>query len=139
MNAAVPILGGQTEPPRARQSVMVDFLRAQVLAPTWCGERFHAVFLDSERAFLGDSPLGVGGAGTLSVRMREIFRLALAFDAHGILLAHNHPSGECRPSQCDIKATQRLNKVAKALDVTLLDHLIFTQGTTYSMRAGGQL
>jgi len=122
-----------------RQQAVVDFLRSMVLAPADQGERFHAIFLDSARAYLGDGTLGEGGAGSMSVRMRDVLGRALSLDADAIIIAHNHPSGECRPSEHDIKATDRLNMVAQALDIDLLDHLIFTHDAVYSMRAGGKL
>jgi DNA repair protein RadC len=125
--------------PVARQRAMVDFLRAMVLRPADGIERFHVIFLDQARAYLGDAPLGEGGARSLSVRMREVFGKALSVDAKGIVIAHNHPSGECRPSQRDIDATSRLNTIAKAVDIELLDHLIITHDAVYSMRAGGRL
>ncbi len=139
MMASLSTAMGQLDCRQTHDSSIVNFMRAQVVDPASNAERFHAVFLDDSRAFLGDAPLGRGGTGSLTVRMREIFRLALAFDAHGIILAHNHPSGRCRPSKRDIAATCRLNKVAEALDLALLDHLILTQDSAYSMRAGGKL
>nr|WP_255574031.1 JAB domain-containing protein [Erythrobacter sp. SCSIO 43205] len=99
-------------------------------------ERFHVVFVDERRSHLGDAPMGSGGANCLSLRMRELFTKALSLRAHGIVVAHNHPSGLCRPSRSDIVSTRRLEQVASALDIELLDHLIFTQGAVYSMRAG---
>ena len=71
--------------------------------------------------------------------MRENFGEALRLDAHGLILAHNHPPGHCRPSSCDIIATRRLAEVARALDIVLIDHLIFTDEAVYSMRAEGLL
>lgn len=123
----------------AGQRAIIDFLRAMVLGSPIAGERFHAVFLDQHSAYLGDAPLGEGGADRLSVRMRHVFAKALSLDASGLIIAHNHPSGHCLPSQIDIDATARLKTVAKALDLELLDHLIFTQNAVYSMRAGGKL
>jgi DNA repair protein RadC len=64
---------------------------------------------------------------------------ALRHNATGIILAHSHPSGYCRPSGCDIATTRRLAQVAQALDIALVDHLIFTADAVYSMRAGGLL
>lgn len=75
----------------------------------------------------------------LSVRMRENFGEALRLDARELILAHNHPSGQCRPSSCDMTATRRLAEVARALDIVLIDHLILTDEAVYSMRAGGLL
>jgi DNA repair protein RadC len=81
----------------------------------------------------------LGGLNVLFLRMRENFGEALRLDAHGLILAHNHPSGHCRPSSCDIIATRRLAEVARALDIVLIDHLILTDEAVYSMRAGGLL
>lgn len=133
-----------TRPARAaetnsRQSAMVEYLRAMVIQPPGQIERVHAIFLDRNRGFIGDAPLGHGNSGSLSLRMREVFGRALSFDAHSFIIAHNHPSGQCRPSQYDIDATARLNSIARTLDIELLDHLIFTREAVYSMRAGGLL
>ncbi|WP_299194298.1 JAB domain-containing protein [uncultured Erythrobacter sp.] len=129
----------QTNRPLQQQRAIVDFLRAMVVAKPDEGERFHAVFLDGEQTILGDAPLGQARAGSLSLRMREIFQLALSMDAEGMIVAHNHPSGQCRPSAFDITATRRLKDIARALDIELLDHLIITTSSVYSMRAGGDL
>ncbi len=128
-------------PPTARpnQGAMVDFLRSQVIQAPRHVERFHTVFLDDHFACIGDAPLGLGGAASLSVRMRDLFGLALNLGAQAMIAAHNHPSGKCRPSQYDIDSTRRLQSVANALDIELLDHLIFTRTSVYSMRAGGFL
>lgn len=120
----------------ARDGAMIDFLKAMVLAPPHTAERFHVLFIDRSGAYLGDAPMGSGGMGGLSLRMRDLFAKALSHHAHGILVAHNHPSGECRPSKADIVSTRRLETVATALDIELLDHLIFTKDAVFSMRAG---
>jgi DNA repair protein RadC len=127
------------EAPEARPGVLVAYLREVVLGPRDNRERCHAIFLDPARRYLGDASVGEGGRFALCLRMREIFAEALRLDAHGIILAHNHPSGECRPSDHDIASTRQLAEVARSLDVELLDHLIITEETVYSMRAGGLL
>lgn len=118
---------------------MIAFLRDIVLAPPLRHERGHAIFVDEERGWIGDAPCGIGTMGTLSLRMRALLGEALRHDAAGMILAHCHPSGHCRPSGCDIAATRRLADVARALDIALVDHLIFTPDAVYSMRAGGLL
>ena len=117
----------------------ISFLRNMLIAGGNDVERFHAMFVDAWGTYLGDDTLGQGRAGGLIIRQRELFEGALALGAAGIVIAHNHPSGLCRPSNQDIHATQRLNAVAQALDIELLDHLIFTAHSVYSMRAGGDL
>lgn len=125
--------------PDQRTAAMIAYLRSLVLAPPAQYERGHAIFLDARSAWLGDAPCGIGTMTTLAIRMRALLGDALRHDAAGIILAHSHPSGHCRPSGCDIATTRRLADVARALDITLIDHLIFTTDAVYSMRAGGLL
>lgn len=122
-----------------RHCGMINYLRQIVLAPPAIHERGHAVFVDANHTWLGDTGFGMGSMTGLSLRMRGLFGEALRLRASGIILAHNHPSGHCRPSGNDIAATLRLQDVARALDIILIDHLIFTAEAVYSMRAGGLL
>lgn len=122
-----------------RAMAMIAYLRNIVLAPPVQYERGHAIFLGADSVWLGDAPCGVGTVSALCLRMRTVLGSALRHDAAGMILAHSHPSGHCRPSGCDIAATRRLADVAKALDIALIDHLIFTTDAVYSMRAGGLL
>ncbi len=122
-----------------RAAAMIAYLRSLVLAPPAQYERGHAIFLDQHSNWLGDAACGIGTMTTLAIRMRALLGDALRHDAAGIILAHSHPSGHCRPSGCDIATTRRLAQVARALDITLIDHLIFTTDAVYSMRAGGLL
>lgn len=122
-----------------RTASMIAYLRSLVLAPPAQYERGHAIFLDAHSAWLGDAPCGIGTMTTLAIRMRALLGEALRHEAAGIILAHSHPSGHCRPSGCDIATTRRLASVARALEITLIDHLIFTTDAVYSMRAGGLL
>ena len=71
--------------------------------------------------------------------MREIFAAALKCDAFGLVIAHNHPSGDPRPSRADIEATRRLAETAAALGICLHDHLIFAGGECCSFRELGLL
>jgi DNA repair protein RadC len=122
-----------------RAAAMIGYLRSIVLAPPAQYERGHAIFVDNRSAWLGDVPCGIGTMTTLAIHMRALLGEALRHNAAGIILAHSHPSGHCRPSGCDIAATRRLVEVAGALDIALIDHLIFTTDAVYSMRAGGLL
>lgn len=125
--------------PEDRLAGLIAYLRTLVLAPGAGRECCHVIFLDERRRYLGDANVGLGSLTTLSLRMREIFVEAMRLDARGIILAHSHPSGHCHPSDRDVAATRRLSEVSKALDVELIDHLIFADDAVYSMRAGGVL
>lgn len=134
-----PRIGARSCDQSAGSRGLVGFLRAHFVQAMEGEERFHTVYLDETQGFLGDAPIGEGSAGSLSVRIRDVIGHAITLDARKIIVAHNHPSGECRPSQIDIDATARLKSVASAMDIELLDHLIFTEEAVYSMRAGGKL
>lgn len=139
LTLARPSVRDQTPLPEQRTAAMIAYLRSVLLTPPARHERGHAIFVDAQRACLGDAAFGMGGMSTLQLRMRALFGEALRVNAAGVILAHNHPSGLCEPSGCDIAATRRLQDVARALDITLIDHLIFTAEAVYSMRAGGLL
>ncbi|MDJ0979226.1 MAG: JAB domain-containing protein [Erythrobacter sp.] len=120
-------------------TILIERLRRAVLAPPAASERFHVAFLDRGHAYLGGATFGTGRSGGLSLRLRDLFVRALSVDARSLILAHNHPSGDCRPSVRDRTATQRLGQIAQALDIELVDHLIFTESAVYSMRGRGEL
>ena len=134
-----PVAWDRAGPQEDDAACMVTYLRRIVLAPPATHERGHAIFVDSRSTWVGDAPCGIGTMSMLVLRMRALLGHALRLDAAGIVLAHSHPSGHCRPSGCDIAATRRLADVARALDIALIDHLIFTENAVYSMRAGGLL
>ena len=143
LRSSIPVLGyahKDSGPERNhRMSALVERLRRTLLAPPDNAERLHALFLTSGRTLLGESRLAIGTSEALSLRLRDLFRRALALDASAIILAHNHPSGDCRPSESDLEATRCIAGLARALDIELLDHLIFTHRAVYSMRARGEL
>jgi len=118
---------------------MIDDLRQIVLAPPATSERFYAVFMDKNRTVLGHAAMGEGHHCAVCLRPRELFSRALSLGTQSMVIAHNHPSGDCRPSACDVETTNRIAGLANALEIELLDHLIFTHDGTYSMRGGGEL
>src|SRR3982751_5488416 len=69
--------------------------------------------------------------------LREIISDAAAHGSAGIVLAHNHPSGDPRPSDSDCRATRRLATAAEALDCAIIDHLVFGGGECTSLRQLG--
>lgn len=71
--------------------------------------------------------------------IRQIITDAAMLGSAGIILAHNHPSGDCRPSQSDLRATRRLASVADAIECTVFDHFVFGGGNCTSFRQLGLL
>lgn len=137
--STIPRIASSADPREAQIAAMITHLRSTLIAEQGRDERFHAIFLDRRNTFLADAGFGTGCGPSLSLRMRELFGRALELGAAGIVVAHNHPSGDCRPSETDIAATRRLQAVGSALDIELLDHLVITREAVFSMRAGGLL
>lgn len=137
--AAPPTSQAGAAPREARIADVINHLRAALLNATDRRERGHVVYLDAARRFLGEAALGAGSAAGLVLRPREILAAGFRLGASGMILAHNHPSGACEPSQADMVATQRLAWLGQMVDLQLVDHLIITPLAVYSMRARGPL
>ena len=118
---------------------ILALLRRQFARQGWEIEHLHAIFFNAAQIYIDDRHVGSGQLDKLAIRLRPLFDMALDLGANGLILAHNHPSGDCRPSPCDISATRHLASVAKALDIELFDHLIITPNSAYSMRSGALL
>ena len=102
-------------------------------------ERLHVVFYDAWNRYLHDRTVAVGSIDEIALRARFLLQEAFALKAHGIVLAHNHLSGVCRPSGSDIHSTRRFAALCREVDIVLIDHLIFTRQKGFSMRLGGYL
>ncbi|WAC40141.1 JAB domain-containing protein [Pedobacter sp. SL55] len=77
--------------------------------------------------------LSKGGGSSTVMDTRVVFAIALKSTATSIILAHNHPSGNLRPSSDDIRITKKLKDAAKLLDIELHDHLIISENNYFSM------
>lgn len=102
-------------------------------------ERLQVIYCDRSGGYIADETTAEGDATRIEARVRPVIERALALGAAGFVLAHNHPSGVCRPSAEDIAGTRRLQAIAEAMEITLVDHLIVTRRSVYSMRLGGCL
>ncbi len=100
-------------------------------------ERLHVIYGDAARGYLADETIVAGRPTRIEARLRPLIEHALSLGAAGFLLAHNHPSGICRPSADDIVGTRRIREIAAVLELELIDHLIVTRRSIYSMRTGG--
>lgn len=101
-------------------------------------EMLGIAYLGSERMLLGLRHVA-GLADAVAVPVTRIARDALFFSASAVLIAHNHPDGDLRPSAADLSLTRRLAQGLGALDLTLLDHLILAGGAVLSLRDMGMV
>jgi DNA repair protein RadC len=93
--------------------------------------------LNRKNVVIGYYKLASGGTNACIVDAKMIYTIALNSTASSIILAHNHPSGNLNPSELDEQLTQKLIEAGKLLDITLLDHLIITNDSHFSMADGG--
>lgn len=116
---------------------VIDYLYSTLAyAPV---EKVHAIFLDARNCFLCDELISRGTLCEAPIYPREILKRALALDASGLILAHNHPSGDPTPSDRDIQITGRLRKTAHEIGITLHDHLVIGRNGWTGIIAGGYL
>ncbi len=102
-------------------------------------EVFHVIFVNNSNRMLAEETLFRGGIGGLSVDVRVIFQRALRQLATGIIVSHNHPSGQLTPSAPDIELTGRIRQAGEVLNIRLLDHLIITAQGYFSFADEGLL
>lgn len=103
-------------------------------------EEFYCLFLNRANRVLGFNLLHTGGTTSCIVDVKMLVQLAIGTNSHGVIVAHNHPSGNLKPSQQDQKLTSKLKTALNYFDILLLDHLILDDGFGYlSMADEGQL
>lgn len=95
-------------------------------------EELVAVFLRKDNSVTDIACISVGGLDSTTMDNRIIIREALTRNASGVVIAHNHPSGNCLPSRSDIENTTKLSKSLKIMDITFIDHIIFSKESYYS-------
>lgn len=100
-------------------------------------EECWAAFLNQANRLISKGRMSSGGMAATVVDIRTILRKALERKAKSIILFHNHPSGNLKPSQADINITRKLHESCKLMDMKLLDHLIVTPKAYYSLRDEG--
>ncbi len=126
-------------PVNPKDPALLEYLRAKLVTGTACRaqERLLVIFCDDAGQYILDEEMGWGTADTVRLDSVHLFRRALSLEASSILLAHNHPSGDCSPSRQDIDATRQLATMGQTLGLEFIDHLIVTGSKAYSMRSGG--
>ncbi len=102
-------------------------------------ERFVVALFDSKGHFIADSVVTQGTVRYAVFSPREVFAFAVSHMASFLVVLHNHPSGNCDPSAEDDKATVRIAKCGKLMEISLLDHIIIGDNTYYSYRENGLL
>ncbi len=100
-------------------------------------EEFWVVYLSRSNQIIGESCVSKGGFSQTVVDPKVIYKSALERKASALILCHNHPSGNLKPSQADLSLTDKIKAAGKLLDIQVLDHLIVTSESYLSFADDG--
>lgn len=102
-------------------------------------EEAKVMFLDNQLRLMSISTVSKGGMSGTIIDPRIVFAIALKRRSSAIILSHNHPSGNLKPSQADISLTRKFHEAGRLLEITLADHLIISEEGYYSMTNEGHI
>lgn len=111
----------------------------QLLRPYFFGateEKIYLVCLDSRNRCLGIRLINEGTVNTSAIVVRKLVEAALSLNAVSVIMAHNHPNGAATPSRADKMSTDEIEETLRAVNVRLLDHVVFDDECMYSIRRG---
>lgn len=102
-------------------------------------EHFIVILLNTRSKIKNIEVVSIGIVNACLIHPREVFKRAIIETSSQIIIAHNHPSGDCEPSNEDIEITKRLKEAGKIIGIELLDHIVFSQHDHYSFSGNGLL
>ncbi len=109
---------------------IADFLKAQLQYKNH--EVFVVMFLSTAQNIIHHEILSEGGIDMVMIEPRTIIKKALEYNAKSIILCHNHPSGNLKPSRADVTLTEKIKQAATLFDINVLDHIIVSNEGYYS-------
>lgn len=126
-----------TTPVLNSPKVVSDYLRLTLGRET--REVFRCLYLDTKNRLITDMELFQGTIDQATVYPREVLRHALKHNAAGVILAHNHPSGDAQPSEADHTLTTMLVNSLAMIEVRVVDHIVIGSDAVYSFASHGCL
>lgn len=118
-------------------SRLIDYCRSTMAHGTQ--EHFRILFLNKKNVLIADEVQGRGTIDHTPAYPREIMKRALEVGATALILVHNHPSGDPKPSRADIEMTQEIIRAAAPFSITVHDHVIVTVSSYVSFKSEGLL
>lgn len=115
------------------------FEHMQPLIGDLTNEEFWVLLLNNSNKIIQKIQLSKGGLTATLVDVRLLFKQALEYFATAIILVHNHPSGQLKPSEADKNITKKISDAGNVLDIKLLDHIIITEHDYFSFADDGIL
>ena len=102
-------------------------------------EHFIILCLDNQNQLISEETMSVGTANQTTVYTREVVNTDLQHQAQAVILPHNHPSGEVKPSRADIDVTRQIERAIAVMGIALHDHLIIANTSCVSFKNPGHL
>jgi DNA repair protein RadC len=100
-------------------------------------EQFRVIYLDSKNMVIVDELQEIGTVDYVAIYPREIMKKALHAEASAIIIVHNHPSGNTKPSKADIEITKQIVQISSLMGITVHDHVIISDRNHYSFKSNG--
>ena len=118
-------------------AALIDYCTAQMAYNAV--EQFRVLYLDRKNKLIADEAQGEGTVDHTPVYPREVVKRALELNASALIMVHNHPSGDPKPSQADIDMTRKVKEAASTVGLILHDHIIVSRGGHVSFKTQGLL
>ncbi len=125
-------LSGSDAPVISCWDAMIDYCRSEMGYLDI--EEFRLIFLDVKFRLLGEEIMQRGTINQVAIHPREVVRLAMEKNAAAVIMAHNHPSGDVKPSHADIEITRQIDQALKSINIQLIDHIIISRSGYYSIK-----
>ena len=114
-------------------SALLDYLKTSMSNLKL--EQFRVLFLNKKNILISDEVMNTGTIDQAPVYPREIIKRALFHEASAIILVHNHPSGDIKPSKADIELTNRIVETCGTVNIAIHDHVIISNNRYYSFKS----
>ncbi len=137
--AAIRLVGARVkdQPILGSWAALIDYFQASMAFSDV--EQFRVLFLDKKNRLIADEVLQEGTIDHTPVYPREVAKRALELGSSAIILVHNHPSGDPRPSKSDIEMTKTIVKAGETLGIVVHDHIVISRGDYASFKTMGLL
>lgn len=118
-------------------SKLIKFFKSKIASEQ--NEVLEMLCFDSQLRIIGDSSIRLveGSVNSANLDIRKIIEIAIKRGATSIAIAHNHPSGDPRPSSEDIRFTRKLSAACRPISLSLIEHVIIAKGAVFSFRKNG--
>ena len=115
-------LSASDTPVISNWDAMIDYCRSEMAHLDI--EEFRIIFLDIKCRVIGEEIMQKGTINQVAIHPREVLKLTMEKKASALILVHNHPSGDVKPSRADIEITKQIKQALESINVSLLDHVI---------------